>query len=183
MTSTRARLPRAKVNFAENILRSHVNAKNQDRIAIHSVIEGQILRSLTWAQLDDEVVRAASALKKLGVRPGDRVAAYTANNAEAVVTLLATTAVGAIWSATPCEFGIEATLSRLHQVGTHSSLGCRLSIIPLRLIVAFVASRSPPSFCSYQMHTSTMAKLSMCQQISTPLLKICLRLDYSQWSW
>lgn len=116
MTSTRARLPHAKLNFAENLLRSHVNARHPTKIAVHSVIEGAVLRSLTWAELDDEVRKASNALRKLGVTPGDRVAAYTANNAEAVVTLLATTAVGAIWSGTPCEFGIEATISRLHQV-------------------------------------------------------------------
>ena len=121
MTSTRARLPNAKLNFAENILRSHVNAQHPSKVAIHSVIEGAVLRSLTWAELDEEVRRAANTLRKLGVQPGDRVAAYTANNAEAVVTLLATTAVGAIWSATPCEFGIEATLSRLHQVSSLSN--------------------------------------------------------------
>jgi acetoacetyl-CoA synthetase len=55
-------------------------------------------------------------MRKLGLRPGDRVAAYTANNAEAVILILAASAIGAVLSATPCEFGVIATLDRLAQV-------------------------------------------------------------------
>jgi acetoacetyl-CoA synthetase len=116
MKATRNRLPHARLNYAENLLLSHCNARSTSKIAVHSVIEGTIKRSLTWAQLYDEVRLASCAMRGLGLRPGDRVASYTANNAEAVVLILATSAIGAIWSATPCEFGVIATLDRLEQV-------------------------------------------------------------------
>jgi acetoacetyl-CoA synthetase len=116
MKETRNRLPHARLNYAENLLLSHCNARSTSKIAVHSVIEGTIKRSLTWAQLYDEVRLASCAMRGLGLRPGDRVASYTANNAEAVVLILATSAIGAIWSATPCEFGVIATLDRLEQV-------------------------------------------------------------------
>src|SRR6202042_3252929 len=102
MKATRNRLPHARLNYAENLLLSHCNARSTSKIAVHSVIEGTIIRSLTWAQLYDEVRSASSAMRRLGLCPGDRVAAYTANNAEAVVLILAASAIGAIWSATPC---------------------------------------------------------------------------------
>jgi acetoacetyl-CoA synthetase len=116
MKATRDRIPHARPNYAENLLLSHCNARSTSKIAVHSVIEGTVIRSLTWAQLYDEVLSASRAMRKLGLRPGDRVAAYTANNAEAVVVILATGAIGAVWSATPCEFGVIATLDRLEQV-------------------------------------------------------------------
>src|ERR1700692_4363689 len=116
MKATRNRLPHARLNYAENLLLSHCNARSNSKIAIHSVIEGAVVRSLTWAQLYDEVHLASRAMRSLGLHPGDRVAAYTANNAEAVVMILAASAIGAIWSATPCEFGVIATCDRLEQV-------------------------------------------------------------------
>jgi acetoacetyl-CoA synthetase len=123
MKATRDRLPHAHLNYAENLLLSHCNARSS-KIAIHSVIEGTVIRSLTWAQLYDEVRSASRAMRKLGLCPGDRVAAYTANNAEAVVLILASSAIGAIWSATPCEFGVIATLDRLEQVRRIRFFGC-----------------------------------------------------------
>jgi acetoacetyl-CoA synthetase len=116
MKATRNRLPHARLNYAENLLLSHCNARSTSKIAIHSVIEGTVIRSLTWAELYDEVRSASRAMRNLGLCPGDRVAAYTANNAEAVIMILAASAIGAIWSATPCEFGVIATLDRLEQV-------------------------------------------------------------------
>lgn len=116
MKATRNRLPHAHLNYAENLLLSHCNARSARKVAIFSVIEGTITRSLTWAQLYDEVCLASQAMRRLGLCPGDRVAAYTANNAEAVVYLLGAIAIGVIWSATPCEFGVTATLDRIEQV-------------------------------------------------------------------
>lgn len=114
--ATRNRLPHARLNYAENLLLAHCNARSTHKIAIHSVIEGTVIRSLTWSQLYDEVSSASRAMRKLGLCPGDRVAAYTANNAEAVILILAASAIGVVWSATPCEFGVVATLDRLEQV-------------------------------------------------------------------
>lgn len=82
----------AKVNWAENALLSHPNARSTTKLAIVGCKEpspqaspsqrmaSSFLRSLTYDQLYIEVAQAAAGLKKLGVGPGDRVAALTPNN-------------------------------------------------------------------------------------------------------
>ncbi|WP_371501879.1 AMP-binding protein [Kitasatospora sp. NBC_00374] len=76
-----------------------------DRVAIH--FEGGLgdTRSLTFAELGDEVSRTAGALRELGVGPGDRVAVYLPVIPEAVVTILACARLGAVPSAV---FGLFA---------------------------------------------------------------------------
>jgi len=82
----------AHVNWAENALLSHRSARSTTKLAIvgckephpqaspNQRMESSFLRSLTYAQLYTEVAQAAAALKKLGVKAGDRVAALTPNN-------------------------------------------------------------------------------------------------------
>ncbi|MFJ1709872.1 AMP-binding protein [Kitasatospora sp. NPDC088346] len=74
-------------------------AVRADRVAVH--FEGGLgdTRSLTFAELDEEVSRAAGALRELGVGPGDRVAVYLPVIPEAVVTVLACARLGAVPSA------------------------------------------------------------------------------------
>jgi len=84
----------AELNYAENLLAD----KPDDRLAIQHASELRELDSLTWGELRAEVGRAASALRQLGVEPGDRVAAYLPNVVEAIVAFLATASIGAIWS-------------------------------------------------------------------------------------
>ena len=54
-------------------------------------------RRLSYAELDAEVDRAAGALRSLGVRPGDRVAASLPNEADVVVAFHGAMRLGAIW--------------------------------------------------------------------------------------
>jgi acetoacetyl-CoA synthetase len=70
----------------------------------------------SWRQLRDEVATVAIRLRELSVRPGDHVAAYLPNIREAVVALLATAAVGAVWTACSPDFGIPSVLARFRQV-------------------------------------------------------------------
>lgn len=82
----------ARLNWAENALLSHASARSKSKLAIvgckephpqaspEQRIESGFLRSLTYDQLYTEVAQAASALRKLGVKQGDRVAALTPNN-------------------------------------------------------------------------------------------------------
>jgi acetoacetyl-CoA synthetase len=111
------------LNFTENILLSHPSARSKTKIALYSIVEPPegsskplTLSTLTYAQLYDRVRLAAHALKKLGIKKGDVVAAFSPNNAEAVVFLLAAASLGAIFSACPAEFGVAAVLERLAQV-------------------------------------------------------------------
>lgn len=59
--------------------------------------EGHPKRSISYEQLYNDVLKFAEALKSLGVQQGDRVAAYIPNCAEAIVAMLATTSIGALW--------------------------------------------------------------------------------------
>jgi acetyl-CoA synthetase len=78
------------LNVAYNCVDRHVEAGSGDRVAIHW--EGEPVgdnRTLTYAQLKDEVCRAANALADLGLAAGDRVAIYMPMVPEAIVAMLA----------------------------------------------------------------------------------------------
>eukprot|EP00004_Rigifila_ramosa_P004665 TRINITY_DN1514_c0_g1_i1.p1 TRINITY_DN1514_c0_g1~~TRINITY_DN1514_c0_g1_i1.p1 ORF type:complete len:696 (-),score=186.21 TRINITY_DN1514_c0_g1_i1:27-2114(-) len=102
----------AKLNFAENLLRY-----NDDHVALIACTEqSTATRSVTYAQLRIEVARTVASLRALGVKRGDRVAGYIPNCIEAVVAMLATTAIGAIWTSTSPDFGVKGVLERFAQV-------------------------------------------------------------------
>ncbi len=71
---------------------------------------------LTWGALRDQVARARTGLLRLGVRPGDRVAAYLPNIPETVVAFLATASIGAVWSSCAPEFGTRSVVDRFAQI-------------------------------------------------------------------
>jgi len=103
--------PDARLNFAENLLR-----RRDDAPAILFRAEDKVERSLTFAELYDRVSVLAQALRDLGVQPGDRVAGYLPNMPEAVVAMLATTAIGAVWSSASPDFGVQGVLDRFGQI-------------------------------------------------------------------
>ena len=72
--------------------------------------------TLTASQLREEVARVSAGLRRLGVGPGDRVAAYLPNVPEAVMGLLATASLGAIWSSCAPEFGTRSVVDRWSQI-------------------------------------------------------------------
>src|SRR5690606_14294885 len=78
-----------ELNAAYNCVNRHVEAGNGDRVAIHFEGEGGDTRTITYADLQRDVAKAANALESLGVRKGDRVAIYLPMIPEAVATMLA----------------------------------------------------------------------------------------------
>lgn len=105
--------PDAKLNFAENLLRRH---DSDDAIVFWSEDKHKLHRRLCWRQLNEEVSRLQQAFKALGLKPGDRVAAYMANTPEAVVAMLACTSLGAIWCSCSPDFGEQGVLDRFQQL-------------------------------------------------------------------
>jgi acetoacetyl-CoA synthetase len=101
----------AQFNYAENLLR-----RDDDTPAIVFRNERGERRELSWRQLRSEVARIAAGLKKLGVKHGDRVAGYLPNVPEAVIAMLATTSIGAIWSSCSPDFGASAVVDRFGQI-------------------------------------------------------------------
>lgn len=101
----------AKINFAENLLRFR-----NDNTAILSIRENYPKLRISYKHLYNLVARCANSLMQIGVTKGDRVAAYVSNFPEAVIGMLATTSLGAIWSSTSPDFGIEGVLDRFGQI-------------------------------------------------------------------
>ncbi|HEY94498.1 MAG TPA: acetoacetate--CoA ligase [Dehalococcoidia bacterium] len=103
--------PGTRLNFAENLLRYR-----DDRTALTFRGEGQEAVRLTYAQLYDKVAHLAEALRQSGVKVGDRIAGFMPNMIETVVSMLATTSLGAIWSSCSPDFGMKGILDRFQQI-------------------------------------------------------------------
>jgi acetyl-CoA synthetase len=84
-----------KLNVAYNCVDRHVEAGHGDQVAYHWQGEPGETRSLTYAQLKDDVSKTANALIELGVRSGDRVAIYLPMIPETVIAMLACARLGA----------------------------------------------------------------------------------------
>ncbi|SEB95144.1 acetyl-coenzyme A synthetase [Paramicrobacterium humi] len=101
------------LNVAYNCLDRHVEAGIGDRVAIHWEGEPGDSRSITYAELTDEVKRAANVLTGLGIGKGDRVAIYLPMIPEAVVAMLAVARIGAIHSVVFGGFSADSLRSRI----------------------------------------------------------------------
>ena len=101
----------SRLNFAENLLRYR-----NDHIAIYAKAENLPLRSITYNELFNQVEALAHSLKSLGIKEGDRVAGFIPNIPEAVIAMLATSAIGAIWSSASPDFGVKGVLDRFKQI-------------------------------------------------------------------
>jgi len=101
----------AKLNFAENLLR-----RRDHDTALVFWGESQVRRKLTFAELYDLVCVTAQALRAMGVKAGDRVAGVMPNMPEAIVAMLASTSIGAIWSSCSPDFGVQGVLDRFGQI-------------------------------------------------------------------
>ncbi len=103
-----------KLNAAYNCVDRHVDEGNGDRVAFHWVGEPGDTRSVTYAELKDEVCKAANALTELGVQKGDRVAIYLPMILETVVAMLACARIGAPHTVVFGGFSSDALVSRIN---------------------------------------------------------------------
>ncbi|QNG37340.1 acetate--CoA ligase [Geodermatophilaceae bacterium NBWT11] len=106
-----------ELNVAVNCVDRHVTAGNGDKVAYHWVGEPGDTRTITYAQLKDEVSKAANALTALGVQSGDRVAVYLPMIPEAVITMLACARIGAVHMVVFGGFSPDALASRIEDAG------------------------------------------------------------------
>lgn len=102
--------PDAKMNYAENLLK-----RRDDGKAIIFWGEDKARDKVSWSELYDRVSLMAQALKWRGVLPGDRVAGYLPNMPDAIVAMLAASAIGATWTSCSPDFGIQGVLDRFGQ--------------------------------------------------------------------
>jgi acetoacetyl-CoA synthetase len=105
--------PGARLNYAEHMLGREDDAS---AVAVVAVSQSRDAFELTFGDLRGQVARARAGLERLGVRPGDRVAAYLPNIPETLVAMLAAASLGAVWAACPPEFGVRSVVDRLGQL-------------------------------------------------------------------
>ncbi|GIF66040.1 acetoacetyl-CoA synthetase [Asanoa ishikariensis] len=106
--------PGATLNYAENVLRMPGRAGDDPAVIAHG--QTRAPQTLTKDELRDAVRRCAAGLRRLGVGPGDRVAAYAPNIPETYVLMLASASLGAIFSSCAPEFGTRSVCDRWQQI-------------------------------------------------------------------
>jgi acetoacetyl-CoA synthetase len=104
--------PGARLNYAEHALRH----ERPNATAVLHLSERQPLTALTWEEIGGKVRILATELRRLGVRPGERVVAILPNIPEALIAMLATTSIGAIWSSCGPDFGTRGVVDRFAQL-------------------------------------------------------------------
>ncbi|KAK1328238.1 hypothetical protein QTO34_011805 [Cnephaeus nilssonii] len=103
----------SRLNYAENLLRHRQN----DKVALYVAREGrEEVGKVTFEELRRQVALFAAAMRRMGVRKGDRVVGYLPNSEHAVEAMLAAASIGAIWSATSPDFGVNGVLDRFSQI-------------------------------------------------------------------
>ena len=103
--------PDVKLNFSENLL-----SRRDDSDAVIFWGEDHYKTSLTYNELYAQVANLSIWLRSMGVKKGDRVAGFLPNMPEAIVSMLATSSLGAIWTSCSPDFGVQSVLDRFGQV-------------------------------------------------------------------
>lgn len=111
--------PDARLNFAENLLR-----RRDDADALVFWGEDKVRGRASHAELYRAVAQTAAALRSVGVKAGDRVAAYMPNVPATVVAMLAAASIGAIFSSASPDFGVQGVLDRFGQIEPKVLFAC-----------------------------------------------------------
>jgi acetoacetyl-CoA synthetase len=109
------------LNYARNAL--HRAAAEPGRIAISYSSQAGHQGQLSYGELRAEVARVRAGLVALGVGLGDRVAAYLPNAPEALIAMLATASLGAIWTSCSPDFGARSVIDRFAQISPKVLVG------------------------------------------------------------
>jgi len=104
--------PGATLNYAEHVLRND----KPGEVALYYTSEATGITPMLWDDLARKVRAVATRLRELGVEPGMRVASVLPNVPEAVIAMLATTSIGAIWTSVSPDFGWRGVLDRFRQL-------------------------------------------------------------------
>lgn len=136
------------LNVAYNCVDRHVENGFGNQVAIRFEGEPGDRRDITYAELKDDVCRAANALTELGVTAGDRVAIYMPMIPEAITAMLACARIGAAHSVVFAGFSAEALRSRIDDaqavlVITADGQNRRGSAMPLKPAVDEAVADTP----------------------------------------
>lgn len=107
--------PDGNLNFAANLLHPKDTSIDSHLALVATNEKGDVVR-WSFAELRSKVTALALFLKSQGIERGDRVAGLLPNVPAAVVAMLATTSIGAIWSCCSPDFGTDAVVDRFCQI-------------------------------------------------------------------
>jgi acetyl-CoA synthetase len=156
-----------QLNVSYNCLDRHVDAGRGDRVAFHWEGEPGDARTITYAELLDEVSRFAGVLKGLGVHRGDRVAIYMPMIPELPVAMLACARIGAAHSVVFGGFSSDALRDRINDAEAKVLVTAdggwrRGSAVPLKA-AADVALADTPSIRAAVVVRRTNTDVSMAE--------------------
>jgi acetoacetyl-CoA synthetase len=104
--------PGARLNYAQHVLRSE--RLGGDALLYRS--ETTQLAGIPWPVFAAQVRTLATRLREMGVQPGDRVVSCLPNIPHAVIAMLATTSIGAVWASCSPDFGWRGVIDRFTQL-------------------------------------------------------------------
>jgi acetoacetyl-CoA synthetase len=103
----------SELNYAEHVFR-HMSSQRPALIFQSEIVP---LTEMPWAEFYQQVASVAGALRKLGVKRGDRVVAYMPNIPQTLIAFLACASIGATWSSCSPDFGTRSVIDRFNQIG------------------------------------------------------------------
>ena len=103
--------PEARLNIAENLLR---RGDRGDALVFWD--ENGLRRRVSYSDLTSDVSRAVQALLGIGLRAGDRAAAFIPNLPETSMLALAALSQGIVWSSCSPDFGVDGVIDRFGQI-------------------------------------------------------------------
>lgn len=106
--------PNLRLCFAENLLRKSYDSDFKDKVALNFQHESGIEKKLAYGELKDQVHQLQTFLRPI-IKEGDVVAAYMPNAPETVIGMLAANSLGAIFTSTSCDFGVQGVVDRFGQ--------------------------------------------------------------------
>ncbi len=109
--------PGARLNYAENVMRREAPGE----VALYYHSETVPVTPMYWDELGPAVRTLATQLRALGVKPGDRVASTLPNIPQAVIAMLATTSIGAIWTSVSPDFGWRGRARPVQAAAAHGA--------------------------------------------------------------
>jgi len=104
--------PGAELNYAEHVFRN----MSPDRPALKFQSERQPMIEVSWEELHRKVSAVAAALRRLGIRPGDRVVSLMPNIPQTIIAFLGCASIGAVWSSCSPDFGTRSVVDRFKQI-------------------------------------------------------------------
>ena len=111
--------PDSKLNYAENLL-----PKRNNEIALNFLSENGYKEEISWKNLYEDVCKVSSFFKKINLKEKDRVAAYVPNKIQTIVSFLASSKNGLIWSSCSPDFGIQGLVDRFYQIKPKVLITC-----------------------------------------------------------